>query len=85
MVSMAVPWFICLFEGRKTVHIEKLRDRRSLALNGQNLIIIHNNQPAIKDSSSMGVEEVERVGGLVLVHGNVIPLFGATIGTTKKR
>jgi hypothetical protein len=33
----------------------------------------------------MGVEEVERVGGLVLVHGNVIPLFGATIGTTKKR
>ena len=39
-----------------------LRDGRSLAINGRNLMKIHNNQAAIDDRDSVEVKEVVRGG-----------------------
>ena len=60
----------------------KLRDGCFLALNGQNLMKEHNNQPAIDDRDSVEVEEA--VHGGKSEWGEVVPLLRATIWMTKK-
>ena len=70
-------WFACLWVPNNTRL--KLRDGRSLALSGQNLMITHNNHPEIDDRFSvMEVEEVAR-GGWRSAWGEVVPSFRVVI------
>jgi hypothetical protein len=54
-----------------------LRDGRSLAINGQNLMKVHNSQAAIDDHDSVEVKEV--VQGGKCKWGDVVPSFRAMI------